>query len=211
MKTTTSSEWLSLSDAAALMGVHPGTVRVWSDKGLLPVHKTKGGHRRYRRDEVELWLKAGATPHEVDPAEVMGAAVRQIRVRIAEGRLEAEPWYQKLDEEARTQYRQGGASLMQSLMASLASNGENAEAEAYAVGYEYASRAQRYGLKSADAARAFLFFRNNLMEAIVETYQKANVPSGQAWGEMLRKVNAFTDLILLNLLQTYQTLEDAKP
>lgn len=207
----TSIEWLSLRDAAALLGVHPGTVRVWSDKGLLPVHKTKGGHRRYRRDEMELWLKAGKQPHGPDPAEVMSAAVRQIRVRIAEGRLEAEPWYQKLDEEARTQYRQSGALLVQSLMASLASNGKNAEAEAYAVGYEYASRAQRYGLKSADAARAFLFFRNSLMEAIVETYQKVNIPSGQAWGEMLRKVNAFTDLILLNLLQTYQTLEESRP
>ena len=42
-------EWLSLSDAAKLLGVHPSTVRLWSDKGALPVHKTQRGHRRYKR------------------------------------------------------------------------------------------------------------------------------------------------------------------
>ena len=42
-------EWLSLSDAAKLLGVHPSTVRLWSDKGVLPTHRTSGGHRRYRR------------------------------------------------------------------------------------------------------------------------------------------------------------------
>ncbi len=45
-------EWLSLSDAAKLLGVHPSTVRLWSDKGVLPTHRTSGGHRRYRRNEV---------------------------------------------------------------------------------------------------------------------------------------------------------------
>ncbi|MDD2695289.1 MAG: helix-turn-helix domain-containing protein, partial [Anaerolineales bacterium] len=53
-----SSEWLRLSEAAAILGVHPGTVRSWSDKGVLPVHRTRGGHRRYRRAEVELWVQS---------------------------------------------------------------------------------------------------------------------------------------------------------
>ncbi|MCK4977066.1 MAG: helix-turn-helix domain-containing protein, partial [Anaerolineales bacterium] len=48
-----SNEWLSLSDAAEILGVHPSTVRKWSDEGVLPVRRTKGGHRRYLRSEVE--------------------------------------------------------------------------------------------------------------------------------------------------------------
>ncbi len=34
-------KWLSLKDAADLLGVHPSTVRLWSNKGLLPVHLTQ--------------------------------------------------------------------------------------------------------------------------------------------------------------------------
>jgi len=32
----------------------------------------------------------------------------------------------------------------------------------------------------------------------------ANVPSGRAWGEVLRGVNTYTDLILLHLLETLE-------
>jgi excisionase family DNA binding protein len=203
-------DWLSLKGAADLLGVHPSTVRLWSDKGLLPVHRTQGGHRRYKRSEVALWAQAAGKTQAIPPESVMQAAARSIRLQISEGRLEAEPWYQKLDEPARGTYRQSARTLFQGLMNSLSADEETVEAEAHFIGYDYASRARRYGLNSSDAARAFLFFRKVLLESITQVYQEANVPSGRAWGEMLRQVNAFTDLILLHLLQTYETLESGK-
>jgi hypothetical protein len=72
------------------------------------------------------------------------------------------------------------------------------------VGYDYARRAQRFGLHAADAARAFLFFRDALLNSVIEVYQVANVPSGRAWGDVLRGVNAYTDLILMHLLETFE-------
>ena len=53
----------------------------------------------------------------------------------------------------------------------------------------------------------FYFFGMSLLQSVIQVYQEANVPSGQAWGEILHKVNAFTDLILLHLLETYHALE----
>ena len=53
-----SDEWITLHEAAQLLGVHPATVRHWSDEGRLPVYRTSGGHRRYKRDEVELWARS---------------------------------------------------------------------------------------------------------------------------------------------------------
>jgi excisionase family DNA binding protein len=200
-------EWLSLSAAAELLGVHPSTVRLWSDKGLLPVHRTKGGHRRYKRSEVLLWAQTAREVRTVEPEDMIQSVVRNVRMQITEGRLEAEPWYQKLDEEARAQYRQSARSLFQGLMAYLASNGEDAASEAFAVGYEYASRARRYGLSYVDATRAFMFFRDTLIESVVKVYSEANVPSGKAWGEMLHNMHAFTDQILISLLDTFHTLE----
>ncbi len=200
-------QWLSLHAAAELLGVHSSTVRIWSDKGLLPVYRTKGGHRRFKRSEVLLWAESSRVKQVIDPLSVVQAAVHNIRMQISEGHLRSEVWYQKLDESARSQYRQSAHTLFQGLVNYLLSGGEDGTAEAHSIGYEYASRAHRFGLNMVDAARAFLFFRNTLLESVTQVYQEANVPSGRAWADILRKVNAFTDLILLHLLETYQAMK----
>ncbi|HEY3312449.1 MAG TPA: helix-turn-helix domain-containing protein [Anaerolineales bacterium] len=202
-------DWLSLSGVATMLGVHPSTVRLWSDKGVFPVHRTSGGHRRYMRSEVELWMKTSSEKHVMEPANAMHNAIGKMRMQIAEGRLEAEPWYQKLDQNARAQYRPSGRMLAQGLMNFLLSDEEEAASEAYALGYDYASRARRYGLSNVEATRAFLFFRNTLLEALVNAYEDARVPPGLAWGKMLTRIHTFTDQILVDLLQTYQAFEDA--
>jgi excisionase family DNA binding protein len=204
-------DWLTLKDVAQTLGVHPSTVRLWSDKGVLPTHRTSGGHRRYLRREIELWLKTSRDRQVVEPMDALQSAVGQIRMQVSDGRLEAEPWYQKLDADARTQYRMSGMTLVRGLISHLASEGEDETSEAFALGYEYASRARRYGLNSVDATRAFLFFRNNLLESLVNTYESARVPPGLAWGRMLSKFHLFTDRVLLSLLDTYRAFEEAKP
>lgn len=194
-----SDDWLSLSGVAQMLGVHPSTVRLWSDKGILPTHRTSGGHRRYLRSEVELW---SASRQQVEPEDMMQSVIRTVRMQVAEGRLQAEPWYAKLDDEARRQYREGARSLFHGLMAFM-SDGESAASEAHAIGYEYASRARRHGLSYVDAARAFLFFRNTMIESVVTVYRKANIPAQ----DLLHKMHAFTDEILISLLETFRTLE----
>lgn len=201
-------EWLSLSDAATLLGVHPSTVRLWSDKGLLPVHKTQGGHRRYKRGEILLWSESNSKSREeaLEPEGMMQEIVKNVRIQISEGRLQEETWYQKLDEDARAQYRMSARSLFQGLMIYVATNGREAETEAYAIGYEYASRARRYSLSYVDAAKAFLFFRDTLVESFIKVYTEANIPARRAT-EMYTRIHAFTDDILISLLETYRKLE----
>lgn len=203
-------DWLSLSDAANLLGVHPSTVRLWSDKGILPVHKTQGGHRRYKRGEILLWAESTSKSREeaFEPENMMQEVVKNVRMQISEGRLQEESWYQKLDDEARTQYRMSARSLFQGLMTYVATNGREAESEAYAIGYEYASRARRYNLSYVDAAKAFLFFRDTLVESVIKVYSEANIPARRAT-EMYSQIHAFTDDILISLLETYSKLENA--
>jgi hypothetical protein len=132
--------------------------------------------------------------------------MKNVRMQIGEAHLESEDWYQKLDENARRQYRESAHSLSQGLMTYLASeNGD--DFEAHAIGYEYASRARRYGLSEVDATRALLFFRNALIESVMKVYREANILSGKAWEEMLHKMHTFTDQILVSLLETYHKLE----
>ncbi len=47
-----------------------------------------------------------------------------------------------------------------------------------------------------------MFFRNTLLEALVNAYEQSRVPPGLAWGKMLNKMHTFTDRILVTLLET---------
>jgi excisionase family DNA binding protein len=51
-------DWLRLSEAATMLGVSPNTLRRWSDTGKLVCYRSPGGHRRYRRGDVEALLRA---------------------------------------------------------------------------------------------------------------------------------------------------------
>jgi excisionase family DNA binding protein len=50
------TEWLTLGQAARFLGVAQSTIRKWSDQGRVPAFYTPGGHRRYRRSDLESFL-----------------------------------------------------------------------------------------------------------------------------------------------------------
>ena len=49
--------WLRLSEAADLLGISLNTLRRWSDSGKIACYRSPGGHRRYRRADVEALLR----------------------------------------------------------------------------------------------------------------------------------------------------------
>ncbi len=199
-------EWMNLSETADVLGVHPSTVRNWSNQGLLPVHRTQGGHRRYRRSEMELWLQSKRAEGPSEMRLVAQNTLRSTRFHISEGRLHEEAWYNKLDEEARDQYRQSGRTMLQGLIQFINSE-EKATSEAESIGYEYASRGRRFGMNSAEATQAFLFFRNVLMESMLDVLDSAAIHSVDSWNDMYHKITSFTDKILITILETYEVYQ----
>jgi excisionase family DNA binding protein len=55
-------EWLTLGQAARFLGVAQSTIRKWSDQGRVPAFYTPGGHRRYRRGDLERFLERSGPP-----------------------------------------------------------------------------------------------------------------------------------------------------
>jgi excisionase family DNA binding protein len=49
-------DWLTLGQAARFLGVAQSTIRKWSDQGRVPAFYTPGGHRRFRRGDLEAFL-----------------------------------------------------------------------------------------------------------------------------------------------------------
>ena len=52
-----SADWLTLGAAAKYLGVAQSTIRKWSDVGRVPTFYTPGGHRRYRRRDLDAFLE----------------------------------------------------------------------------------------------------------------------------------------------------------
>jgi excisionase family DNA binding protein len=50
-------DWLTLGQAAKYLGVAQSTIRKWSDQGRVPAFYTPGGHRRYRRADLDKFLE----------------------------------------------------------------------------------------------------------------------------------------------------------
>jgi excisionase family DNA binding protein len=50
-------DWLTLGQAAQYLGVAQSTIRKWTDSGRVPAFKTPGGHRRFRRRDLDAFLE----------------------------------------------------------------------------------------------------------------------------------------------------------
>jgi excisionase family DNA binding protein len=50
------ADWLTLGQAAKYLGVAQSTIRKWSDQERLKAFYTPGGHRRYRRRDLDAFL-----------------------------------------------------------------------------------------------------------------------------------------------------------
>jgi excisionase family DNA binding protein len=55
-------EWLTLGQAAKYVGVAQSTMRKWSDLGRVSAFYTPGGHRRYRRADLDQFLDRSSSP-----------------------------------------------------------------------------------------------------------------------------------------------------
>ena len=65
-------EWLTLGQAARFLGVAQSTIRKWSDQGRVPAFYTPGGHRRFRRGDLESFLaRSGPGRAQTGPAVLL--------------------------------------------------------------------------------------------------------------------------------------------
>jgi putative resolvase len=51
------SKLISIQEAADLLSVCTKTLRLWDENGTLPAIKTKGGHRRYKQDDINAFMQ----------------------------------------------------------------------------------------------------------------------------------------------------------
>src|SRR5438034_1854071 len=74
-------DWLTLGQAAKYLGVAQSTIRKWSDQGRVPAFYTPGGHRRYRRGDLDNFLNRSGPSGAVQQGPLVLIVDDDARVR----------------------------------------------------------------------------------------------------------------------------------
>lgn len=199
------TEWVSLRQAADLLGVHPATVRNWADKGELASRRTPGGHRRFRKSDL---LQQAAQQGELQPLEVqviIQNALGQTRMQTGAGALGSEAWYSAMSENTREALRGQGRQVLESLRQYLAAGAPDAKlAAAITLGQGYAAMLAKDQLSLPQAVRGFLYFSDFVTNSIL-TWSEITPPrNASEWAHLLRQVNTFINTMLLSIIEYYE-------
>lgn len=204
MSDTPQDDWLNLSDAAALLGVHPSTLRAWSDRGDIPTHRTPGQHRRFRRADIESWVDSRREVHVTPGQLLVENVLGRTRLQMAEGRLSETDWYQRFDEGHRRELREAGRTQLQLLLRYLGDDGDGVLPEVKAVGQAYERLGREAGLRLSETVRVFLYFRDFLYDSVIDVYQSSGQRAAREWATMHRRTALFTNAILLALIEAHE-------
>jgi excisionase family DNA binding protein len=215
MPSTTGEEWLSLREAAELLGMHPATVRLWADRNEIPSRRTSGGHRRFRRTDIEARLRQESEPRP-DPAArlLIQSVLGRVRFAFTDGSLSTLHWYQQFDDPVRNSYRELGRRLLELLLRALSAdtNSEARKTEANALGREYGALTRKFHVPVADVVRAYLYFRTLVDEGILQLVEvRGPHPHDLPWVESLYQVQAITNEILPALIEAAMQPEEPDP
>ena len=199
--------WLTLSEAANLLGVHPTTLRSWADAGQIQMFRTPGGHRRFAEADIRRFLNSGRTLMVTPAVESRASSMLEhTRADLAQQASHGERWLTAPDEAERSRRRESGKRLLALTIQYLVRERgrEDILAAGRQLGAQYGATAAQQGLALADTTRAFLFFRESMSQAIRGTH----LPAGQADADTARiesRLKHFMDEVLFATLDAYET------
>ena len=173
---------LTMRQAAELLGVHPLTLRNWSEKGAVPCLRTPGGHRRYRLQDLQRML---AAPQE-DPATaaaIVQLVRRAVSAAVAAPRRGASSTaLSAMRADLTGSQRRSLAEIGRELLTLLiqyavphapATRGEGAPSgtllrRGRQLGRSYGMAARRLGLSPSAVVATFGFFQETVVAALAE-------------------------------------------
>lgn len=199
--------WLTLSEAAELLNVHPTTLRRWSDSGDIPTLVTPGGHRRFAATDLARFARERSALRNVNSLTGLWATKALAYTRQETMADRKEGWLTYFDEEARNQNRKLGQQLMGLTLQYLSSeSSEEAGAsileEAGRIGRLYAENARSQGLPLRATLEASIFFRDSLIETALQLPESANIRP-EANMRLLRRVNDLLNTVHLAVADVY--------
>ncbi len=198
------AEWHTLGEASRLLGVHPATIRQWSDEGKLSAFRTPGGHRRFARADIERLLQMTPVRGHGLASYVVHTAVERTRKGLPEALAHA-PWAQHLADDERGHWRAAGRQLL-GLVAQLATRAElsgEQQESALQFGRDYGRMMARTEHSLPDAVLAFLFFRDFLLETVLQLPETTGLDRNATLA-IVGRSNALLNAVLREMMDAFQ-------
>lgn len=198
------TEWLTLTEAADALRVHPTTLRRWADSGQVPVFLTPGGHRRFAMSDVKDIATRRHSVRRVGPVERIWAeqALKQARLKLAE--QEQSRWMKIQDDKGRDRHRQMGQQLMGLILEFLTAEEEDESLvrRAREFGRHYGRASREIRLPLTEALGAAMFFRDTLTATAVQLPDNIRIPTGSQV-RLVKRIGRIVNEVQLGVADAY--------
>ncbi len=195
------SAWLTLGQASKVLGVDASTLRGWTDAGRVRAYRTPGGHRRYRQDDLAAFLRGHQQERAGKLADLIGPHGARLMPGTSRRDIRRQAWYASVGPEAAETMRVTCRTLMDALAGYLSGGrGQRVAAQAgEEAGRELGRQVAALSLSSADATRAFLFFK----ESITRTVSSQLPLPAHRKVQSIRRIELFLDRVLLHMIAAH--------
>ena len=197
-------KWLTTTEAAEKLGVHPATIRRWADEGDLPMMMTPGGHRRFALSDLQRLTNAGGNFALVSFEDRWAEhALVHTRGQIQEHRQKE--WMQSFSEDERLRSRELGRRLLGLMLryVSMQNGGEVLLEEGRQIGHAYAQEAKAAGMPLNQAVEVAMFFRDGMIDTTLDIPQGPSVGT-QSYRHLLKRLNPVMNALQLAIVDAYQ-------
>jgi excisionase family DNA binding protein len=200
---------LGITQAAKILGVHPLTVRNWTDKGHLPYFRTPGGHRRFRQEDLEAFLIQINRNPSTDVAMV--AIARQaVKAALIANQTEDSnlSWQRAMPDNQRDAMRSIGRNLLGLVIQYVAGTADEVILKrGRQIGHTYGSFARQQAMSISETVATFNFFRDTIIDATFEaSAQEAGLDASNP--QLYQRLNYFMNEVLLATVQSAEQTGD---
>lgn len=198
-------QWLSLSQAADLLGVHSTTLRRWADGGQIAFMLTPGGHRRFALSDLNQFAtgrRQAQMPSRIEQLWVE-QALTETRQEISAQKSAG--WLTQYDDQTREQHRLLGRRLMGLTLQYISDPETNGTLlkEARGIGEEYGRLALQTALPLTEALQTTLRFRDMLVETAFHLPNTAAIKP-EANLRLMRRINELLNVVQLAIAKEYE-------
>ncbi len=198
-------QWLSLSEAASLLGVHGTTLRRWADNGQIPFMLTPGGHRRFAMSDLNQFATSRRQSQLPGSIEQLWAekALTQTRQTISAHKDDA--WLTQYDDQLREEHRLLGRRLMGLTLQYISDPDANGPLlkEAKEIGKQYGRLCLQTNMPLTEALQTTLLFRDMLVDTAFQLPSSATIKP-ETNLRLMRRINELLNVVHLAIAQSYE-------